>query len=139
MFDDYCLISNKLLLFLKWISNNDPDLISEFVKKAYDGGFKEFIDIEKDLNNLSTDDLNVSIVNFFNIIENSFKHLNKNNSTNKEEKLGINIYSESVIGNLLEPNHTKNNTSPHSSTLSDKESILKDFLKKWEPKNKMVH
>jgi hypothetical protein len=156
--DDYCLVSKELLLFLRWVCNNDPALVNDFVKKAWGSGFKNFINSRKNHNKISLSDLNISAVDFFGVVENIINTLIENDSKNSTECLSDNFDNDGIVGCLSGSNYTKEkkkdidyskkqhklkdnsfNNADQNSILGDKDSVLKNFLKNWDHKNKTVH
>jgi hypothetical protein len=156
--DDYCLVSKELLLFLKWVCNNDPTLINDFVEKAWSSGFKNFVGNEKHLDKTFLFDLNNSAVDFFSAVESLIDKLIERSNKKSENCLDENFTSDCIVGCLSNSNDIKDDPeniicskkrsgceeksfdlSDQNSIFCDKDSMLKNFLKNWESKNKTIH
>ena len=79
--NEYCLVSKELLLLLKWICENDPEMIIKIVSKAWKKGFKEKL---KNNNFAEEDKINLqeAAFDFFAIMESCINKY-KENSTKK--------------------------------------------------------
>jgi len=153
--NEYCLISKELLLLLKWICENEPEMIDKIVSKSFKKGFKynfnEFLN--EDLNQV---DLQEAVFDFFSIMELSMKKNNEDNvkkiiniisdnSDNKNSETITNLkFQEEDVKNLvfaLNKIEEKNfNEKINDKNINlNKDLFFQEFLNNWEPKNKVLN
>lgn len=168
--NEYCLVSKELLVFLKWICENEPEIITKIVSKAWKKGFKEVLENVKS-DELNQTDLQESVFDFFSIMETCIEKYKKN-STKKilnliSEKIdptviaSLNLNEEetealvNAFGKTKEIFYKDKNFLDESEEIltesenkelienqvlkSNKDLFLQEFLKNWEPKDKILN
>ena len=122
--NEYCLVSKELLVFLKWICENEPEIITKIVSKAWKKGFKEVLENVKS-DELNQTDLQESVFDFFSIMETCIEKFKKNST-----KKILNLISEKIDPTVIASlNLNEEETEAYKLLLARRKKAIFCFLK----------
>lgn len=148
---EYCLLSKDLLFLLKWICENNSDLLKKMVNSSWKKGFKKFYKENniKNINEKEIEDLKDIVFDFFCIIEdNLLEFIKKEKVIKKEVSLLLDIHKEVIINIEINDEEKVKSLYILQEILKNKKELSKEeikkiffkaFLEEWNPKNNILN
>jgi len=139
-------LSYELLCLLRWLAEHDADKLKKITSKALASGLKEEISsidtAEKDM--YMFDDIQVSIVDFFNLLEMLLFEAMQEQAVQKAlekdllpaiDQIDSTVCDDATVRFSIEKATSKIDRCPEENP---KDLLFKELLKRWKPSKKNV-
>ncbi len=144
--DNQCELSYELLFLLKWLVEHETPMLKKIIVRALNSGLREELgQSDRLLNNISSDAIQNSIVDFLDLFdgllhetisEGSLKKALEQNLMPAINKIDSNICDKVTVQCSLDKatDHLENHPNANA-----KELLFKEILKRWKPQKKKMH
>lgn len=138
-------VSYELLQFLRWIVMTQPETLHALMHQAYESGYMEQATTTPQTLLPSSEDLQQTIIDFFDLLELKLQetYVDREDDTDPAEKTlrpAVTHIDSSLCDNdVVALSVTQATSQVHLNPQNAKETLYRELLKNWRPRNKHLH